>query len=57
MDAGDLRVCEYRGTCGKGCAALRSDPGIVLLSADACGIQSLAGSGFLSDRTDGRGYA
>ena len=41
MDAGDLRVCEYRRTCGKGCAALRSDPGLVLLSADACGIQSL----------------
>ena len=40
-------------------AALLCDikPGIVLLSADACGIQSLAGSGFLSDRTDGRGYA
>ncbi len=28
MDAGDLRVCEYQWTCGKGCAALRSIPAL-----------------------------
>ena len=41
MDAGDLRVCEYRRTCfGKDVLLYGQIPALVLLFADACGIQS-----------------